>query len=102
LDWEGIYTGTIPSASGPGIDVSIRLYKNLTYEMNYAYIDRPDGKYAWTGIFQWNNKGDVIKLGIDNAPPYYQVAEGKLIQLDMKGKLIKGKLADNYILTKAF
>lgn len=36
----------------------------------------------------------------DNAPTTYKVEEGKIRQLDLKGNVIKGELAENYVLTK--
>jgi uncharacterized lipoprotein NlpE involved in copper resistance len=100
LDWAGVYTGTIPSASGPGIDVRITLNPDQSYELNYVYLDRPGGPFNWTGSFQWDATGNRITLDIIDAPLYYKVARNTLIQLDMNGKLISGNLADNYILKK--
>ncbi|MDR2941836.1 MAG: copper resistance protein NlpE [Treponema sp.] len=102
LDWDGVYTGTIPSASGTGINVRLRLNRDQSFELNYIYIDRLDGQFKRTGTFNWDEAGNVIKLDINNddVSPYYKPIEGKLIQLDMKGKPIKGKLADNYVLNK--
>jgi uncharacterized lipoprotein NlpE involved in copper resistance len=100
LDWNGVYTGTIPSASGPGIDVRMKLNNDQSYELNYKYLDRPDDPFNWTGSFKWDDTGSVITLDISDAPPHYRVASNKLIQLDMNAKQISGKLADNYVLTK--
>jgi uncharacterized lipoprotein NlpE involved in copper resistance len=100
LDWAGLYTGTIPSASHPGIDVRLTLNTDQSYELNYVYLDRPDGSFTWKGSFQWDEKGSIIKLDINEAPPYYKVEQDKLIQLDMKGKPIKSRQPDNYVLNK--
>jgi uncharacterized lipoprotein NlpE involved in copper resistance len=100
LDWEGVYSGTIPSASGIGIDVRLRLYPDQTFVLNYEYVDKPDSMSSWTGLFQWDKKGNTITLNIKDVPPYYNVAENMLIQLDMKGKPVSGSLADNYVLKK--
>jgi copper homeostasis protein (lipoprotein) len=100
LDWAGVYTGTIPAASASGINVRLQLNKDNTYELTYDYIDRPGNSFTNTGSFKWNDTGDIINLGIAETPSYYQTAKNKLIQLDMEGKLITGKLADNYVLTK--
>jgi uncharacterized lipoprotein NlpE involved in copper resistance len=100
LDWDGVYTGTIPSGSGPGIDVRLKLNRDQTYELTYVYLDRVSGQFNWTGLFTWDETGNIIKLDIDNVPHYYKSVENCLIQLDMKGKQIKGKLADNYVLKK--
>jgi uncharacterized lipoprotein NlpE involved in copper resistance len=100
LDWEGVYTGTIPSASGPGINVRLKLNTDQSFELSYDYIDRSDSPVNWTGSFKWNENGSVIILDIVNAPPYYKPAENGLIQLDMSGEIITGTLADNYVLKK--
>jgi len=101
LDWAGVYTGTIPSASGTGINVRLTLSSDQTFALRYEYVDRPNSQYNWTGTFKWDNKGNTIKLTIDKeTPPYYKVVENSLIQLDMKGKPITGDLADDYVLKK--
>jgi uncharacterized lipoprotein NlpE involved in copper resistance len=100
LDWNGVYTGTIPSASGPGIDVRLKLNDDQSFELNYKYLDRPDSPFNWTGSFKWDDTGSIITLDITDVPPHYRVGENKLIQLDMNGKQITGALADNYVLKK--
>ena len=101
LDWEGVYTGTIPAADCPGINVRLTLNKDQSFVLLYEYIDRPDSNNNSTGSFKWDKKGNIVILDIKNTPPYYKVAENKLIQLDMKGKPISGDLADNYVLKKS-
>ncbi|MDR2730970.1 MAG: copper resistance protein NlpE [Treponema sp.] len=100
LDWEGVYTGTIPSASGSGINVRMKLNLDQSFELNYEYLDKPDNTFNWTGTFQWDKKESIITLDITDAPSYYKVAQNKLIQLDTNAKPISGKLADNYVLNK--
>ena len=100
LDWAGVYTGTIPAADVDGINVSMKINKDNTYELTYDYIDKPDSKITNTGSFTWNDTGDIINLGIAETPSYYKVAENKLIQLDMEGKQITGNFADMYVLNK--
>jgi len=100
LDWDGVYIGTIPSASGSGIDVCIKLNKDNTYELTYEYIDKPENSFDFTGKFTWDSTGNIIHIDIADAPSYYKVTKNKLIQLDMEGKPITGKLAENYVLRK--
>jgi len=100
LDWAGVYTGTIPAADGEGINVRMKLNKNNTYELTYEYIGKPNNTFTFPGSFRWDDTGNIIHIEIADAPSYYKVAENKLIQLDMKGKLITGILADNYVLKK--
>ena len=100
LDWAGVYTGTIPAADGPGIIATITLRYDLTYTVSYQYIGRQGGDFALAGTFKWNKEGSSITLDTKNIPPYYRVGENRLIQLDMAGKPITGKLAANYMLIK--
>jgi uncharacterized lipoprotein NlpE involved in copper resistance len=100
MSWPGVYTGLIPAADGPGIDVQITLNYDRTFTLQYSYIDRGDNVFSYEGTFTWDKTGTTIILDIENIPPYYKVAEGRLIQLDMQGNRITGPLADNYILEK--
>jgi len=100
LDWNGVYTGTIPAADGPGINVRMQLNVDNTYELTYDYVDRPDSEFTNTGSFRWDDTGNVIILDVTNAPSHYKVAQNKLIQMDMEGNPITGDLADYYVLTK--
>ena len=105
LDWWGVYKGTIPSASGSGIEVSLEIKQDLNFELNYEYVGRNDGMFVKFGTFQWSDAGSVIALvGEDESfsfPRFYQVGEGFLRQLDLEGNPIEGELADNYKLQKA-
>jgi len=100
LSWDGVYTGTTPSAGGSGINVRLKLNNDETYELTYEYIDKPANPLTKTGSFTWNDAGNIINLGIPETPSYYRVAQDKLIQLDMAGKPITGDLADMYVLIK--
>ena len=100
LDWDGTYTGIIPSASVSGINVQITLNSDETFLLNYQYIDRSDDVYTRTGTFKWDNSGSIITLDIQDIPPFYKVGENTLTQLDMHGNIIDGELAENYVLIK--
>jgi len=100
IDWAGVYTGTIPSASGMGIDVRMQINEDSTYELTYDYIDKPDYSFSFKGSFKWDDTGNVIIIDIAEAPSYYRVAQNKLIQLDMEGNQITGDLADDYVFMK--
>jgi len=99
-DWDGVYTGIIPAADGPGIDVNLKLNRDQTFELSYKYLDRFNSPFIRSGKFKWNKTGNIITLKLTDAPFYYKVAENKVIQLDMNKKRITGKLAGNYILKK--
>jgi uncharacterized lipoprotein NlpE involved in copper resistance len=102
LDWEGVYNGKIPLASGVNIETRIRLNGDQSFEIMYKYIDFPDRTVIWEGSFQWDDMGDIITIDIIDAPTHYRVGSNKLIQLDDNKNMIKGKLADSYVLKKEF
>ncbi|MDR0561912.1 MAG: copper resistance protein NlpE, partial [Spirochaetaceae bacterium] len=97
VDWAGAYTGMIPAADGPGIDVTIELRYDDTYTLTYAYVDR-DSSFTVSGTFAWDEAWSIITLDNDEVPPHYIVGEHTLTQLDMSGNVITGDLADMYIL----
>ncbi|GHS96266.1 copper resistance protein [Bacteroidia bacterium] len=101
LDWGGKYTGVIPCADCEGIQVTIVLNPS-TYELSYLYLGTNDNTPTQiVGEFSWDETGSIVNLKNDaSIPPYYQVGENRLIQLDMEGKPITGELADKYELTK--
>ena len=100
LNWAGLYTGLIPAADGPGIEVQLRLNDNETYTMSYQYVDRGDAVFDASGTFRWMEDGNRIELDTADFPNYYHIAEERVIQLDMEGRPITGLLAENYILVK--
>lgn len=105
LTWWGVYEGVIPSASGSGINARITLNRDYTFEILYEYLGRANGASAASGTFRWDDAGRVITLagGGDLPfyyPPFYQVGEMFLRQLDIHGNPITGMLGDHYILQK--
>ncbi len=102
LDWQGAYTGIVPCADCEGIETTILLNKNMTYNFTTKYLGKKDASATeLKGTFGWNKEGNTITLsGIKNTPSQYLVGENKLFQLDMNGKRITGNLAAKYILIK--
>ena len=100
LDWAGVYTGVTPAADAEGINVQIELDYDETYKVTYQYIGKGDEPFTVTGTFAWNDAGSTIILDSKELPPYYQVGENRLIQLDMEGNPITGAFADAYVLEK--
>ncbi len=102
-DWTGIYSGVLPCADCRGIQTTITLNKDNTYELETIYLDKSTDITKSGGTFSWNQAGTVITLDkVKNniIPAYYALGENKLTQLDLKGNYITGKLSDQYVLTK--
>lgn len=104
VDWQGIYSGILPCADCSGIKTEIKLDKQDRYEMVTEYLGKDRGRYRVSGLFKWNADGNRIILWKDQLPDssqQFQVGENKLWKLDLKGKKIKGDLAQHYVLFKA-
>jgi len=105
LDWWGAYEGTIPSAGGEGIGVRVELGRDYTFALRYEYIGRANGVFTARGTFQWDEAGSAITLAGEGGlpfpyPPFFQVGEGFLRQLDMDGNPVEGGLGEYYVLRK--
>ena len=102
LDWKGTYKGVVPCADCEGIETILILNEDHTYLRRTKYLGKPGDQYFEAkGTFTWNDKGNTILLSdAENAASQYFVGENQVIQLDLSGARITGKLADQYILAK--
>jgi len=101
LDWAGVYRGYLPCADCAGIETTLTLNQDLTYQLLTRYDSGETNQFEQNGRFTWDAGGNMIVLeGIRMAPNRYQVGENRLFQLDMQGKRISGALADRYVLNK--
>ncbi len=99
------YAGIIPCADCTGIETEIDLKSDNTYMVHSIYLGR---KSTGAGSNEFSENGTWMKHGADtihlanrkNGPSMYIRTDSSLVQLDMKGNMITGKLADKYILKK--
>lgn len=99
LDYKGTYRGTLPTASGEGMEVTV-IINDSTYYKSVSYIGKMSAAVVEEGKYTWNNEGTTITLTGSEAPNQYFVGENVLFHLDMDGKRIEGDLADMYQLHK--
>lgn len=97
LDYQGTYKGTIPAADCPGINVTLTLGNDGTFEEIYEYIERDTFSSKGTYTVKVNTLTTVSET---NDTTYYKVEENRLRMLDREQNLIEGELADKYILNK--
>lgn len=97
LDYQGTYKGTIPAADCPGINVTLTLGNDGTFEEIYEYIERDTFSSKGTYTVKVNTLTTVSET---NDTTYYKVEENRLRMLDREQNLIGGELADKYILNK--
>lgn len=101
LDFQGIYKGVVPCADCEGIETVVTL-TDSTFTRTTLYVGKKNAKVnEEKGTFSWNADGNTIVLiGVKDAANQYFVGENMLKQLDLKGKVIEGELAEKYILLK--
>lgn len=100
LDWDGTYKGTLPCADCEGIETTVVLNKDHTFERTTVYKGKESGNFNDKGKFSWGKDGRAITLEIKEENPVYKVKEGSIVLLDQEGKENTGELADLYILRK--
>jgi heat shock protein HslJ len=99
LDWAGTYSGVVPCADCPGIEMELTLNTDSTYTLQMTYQERAS-VYSNSGSFTWDNTGTKITLKDmgEFGSDLYLVQENKLILLDADGNLIESD--HNYTLSK--
>lgn len=102
LDYQGTYKGTLPTADGEGMLVTVVL-NDSTYTRDTEYVGKKNSKVVEKGKYKWNADGNTITLEnveVKSSPNQYFVGENTLTQLDMNGNKITGDTAELYILKK--
>ena len=100
LDWDGTYVGILPCADCEGIETTLILNKDKTFERTSAYKGKEPLNLNEKGNFSWDDSGNIITLEIADENPKYKVKEGSIVLLDQAGVENTGELADFYILKK--
>jgi uncharacterized lipoprotein NlpE involved in copper resistance len=98
----GMYEGTLPCASCPGIKTIITLYDDKSYNRSEEYLDEENSLFLDTGIYDVNCIDSVITL-FDKSQKRnqsYKWTGSELRHLDIDGNEIFGSLRENYILKK--
>lgn len=104
LDWNGTYRGILPCADCEGIRTELQLHKDMTFVKRIKYLGNPEEITETSGTFKWDDTGSSVQLNPGTDSPegnLYKIMENRIAQLDSKGEMITGDLADKYILEKA-
>jgi|SRR5690554_1891144 len=100
LDWQGEYSGVVPCDDCPGIELTLRLDDDLSYQIKRLYIGENNISFVEEGDFRWLANGSRIVLMDSPTPNTYLVQENRLVVLNSEGNRIVGEQADHYILEK--
>jgi uncharacterized lipoprotein NlpE involved in copper resistance len=99
------YSGILPCADCQGIETSIALNSDGTFNQHMLYKGRKSkgaGSNEFSTAGKWMLHGmDTVHLtDVKNQPSMYIRTDSSLIQLDLSGKRITGKQAAKYELKK--
>lgn len=95
----GVYTGTLPAASSPGIKTELTLNEDKSYTLNSEFLEETDGKFTEEGSFDIEHNILTI-TGVEGTVSYYKIEKNQLRMLNMDKQEITGETAELYVLKK--
>lgn len=98
LDYQGVYKGVLPAADCPGIEVTLTLYDNGTYNENDNYIDRQ--AFEEKGGYEVKDNLLILTPADGEGVSYYRIEENQLRRLGADKQPVTGEMAERFILTK--
>ncbi len=102
LDWMGTYSGILPCADCMGIQTTLTLNENYTFEKSFIYLGKSTKVQYQKGSFTWLEEGGSISIiDLNDVSKTYKVEENQLRLLDLKGNKIEGNLEEDYLLVKS-
>lgn len=101
-DLNGIYKGTFPCADCEGIETTLTLNSDHTFELQSLYLGKENKPFTEKGTYIWDETNSEITLNTEGDPskPKYKSENNTLILLDANGQKNTGELASMYVLTK--
>lgn len=97
------YSGVLPCADCEGQEVILTLLSDSSFRKRTLYVGKKatgPGSNEFTDTGKYVMRGDTLILELKNAPGKYVKEQENLVQLDMQGKRITGKLANKYVLKR--
>lgn len=98
--WVGSYEGTIPSASGEGVQTVVTLNDDNTFTKTATYVSE-GSTFEENGVIEWAEDGVHFAL-VNEAgeKSMFLLGGGTITILTAEGTMVEGELADQYILHK--
>ena len=99
LNWVGTYYGILPCASCPGIETTLELKPNQTFELKTIYQDTDMKPTVEKGNFDWHKIGNQVTLK-NNEDLQFKIEKDQVRFLKNDGKAVKGDIGKAYILKR--
>ena len=96
--WVGRYYGVLPCASCEGIETTLILQEDGSYQLTETYKQRQPFTEETAGRFTWRKPQEIFQLDKAGGERLYQIGNGQIWALDADGKQVEGELANLYIL----
>lgn len=86
MDWDGRWSGVIPCASCPGIEVDLTFNNDGTFRLREEYQDRDGGPFVTEGTVSWDDATRILTLSAEQREQKMLfLGEGEAIYLDTEG-----------------
>ncbi|WP_437919720.1 copper resistance protein NlpE [Sphingobacterium sp. LRF_L2] len=95
-DFHGTYEGTIPCDDCEGIKTILVINNNETFNISTEQLGSQQST-SDNGRYTLEENGGILHLRAKDTDLKLKIAKDKLFHLDKDGKIIEGKLADQYI-----
>ena len=99
LNWVGTYYGILPCASCPGIETTLELKSDQTFELKTIYQDTNTKPIVEKGNFDWHKIGNQVTLKNDE-DLQFKIEKDQVRFLKTDGKSVTGNLGKAYVLKK--
>lgn len=97
---QGVYKGTLPAASSPGIKTELTLNEDKTFNWLSEYMEEENGNFQDKGTY-CVSENILTTTSEKGTVSYFKVEDNQLRMLDKEKKEIFGELAEMYVLKKA-
>jgi len=94
--WSGRYYGMLPCASCEGIETTLVLKDDGSYQLTETYKQRQPFTEETAGRFTWHKPQEIFQLDKAGGERLYQIGNGQIWVLDADGKQVEGGLAHPY------
>lgn len=99
LNWVGTYYGILPCASCSGIETTLELKSDQTFELKTIYQDTDKKPIIERGNFEWHKIGNQVTLKNDE-DLQFKIEKDQVRFLKTDGKAVSGNLGKAYVLKK--
>ncbi|MDG4944836.1 copper resistance protein NlpE [Weeksellaceae bacterium KMM 9713] len=99
LNWVGTYYGILPCASCPGIETTLELKPDQTFELKTIYQDTDKKPIIERGNFDWHKIGNQVTLK-NNDDLQFKIEKDQVRFLKNDGKAVTGNIGKAYILKR--